>query len=364
MSHGESLRIRDVQSRAVLVPMRRPLRVSSGAITQVPLLLIDLLTDEGVTGRSYLFGYHPFTLPPLAELVGAMADMVKGDPVVPFEIERKLRARLALLGPHNLTGIALAGIDMASWDALACSLGSPLATLLGGQPQPIRAYNSTGLGIMPPGEAAEEALELCAEGFAAIKIRLGRPSLEEDLAAVRVVRKAIADHVILMADFNQGLTVNEAIRRGRALDGEGLYWIEEPVRADDFQGCARVAAELRTPVQIGENFSGVFEMKEALDANASDFVMPDAQRIGGVSGWLRAAALACAWGKECSSHLFPEISGHLLAVTPTRHWLEYMDWADPILAEPLKVVSGALKAPGRPGTGLAWNEEAVARYRV
>lgn len=253
---------------------------------------------------------------------------------------------------------------MAAWDALACAVGVPLVTLLGGQRRAIKAYNSTGLGIMPPSEAADEAVQLVEGGFEAIKIRLGRPSLEDDLASVRAVRKSIPDQLVLMADFNQSLTVNEAVRRGRALDDEGVYWIEEPVRADDFRGCARVAAEVRTPVQIGENFSGVFEMEAALRVGASDFVMPDAQRIGGVSGWLRAAALAHAAGKECSSHLFPEISAHLLAVTPTAHWLEYVDWANPILAEPFRIVDGALEIPARPGTGLAWDDDAVRRYRA
>src|SRR2546427_1195555 len=143
---------------------------------------------------------------------------------------------------------------------------------------------------MPPDEAAEEGVQLVEEGFGAIKIRLGRASAREDLAAVRAVRKRIPHEILLMSDFNQALSVNEAILRGRMLDGEGLYWIEEPVRADDFSGCARVSLELKTPVQIGENFYSPHQMQVALDAHASDFVMPDVQRIGGISGWLRASA--------------------------------------------------------------------------
>jgi mandelate racemase len=166
-----------------------------------------------------------------------------------------------------------------------------------------------------------------------------------------------------MADFNQYLSVNEALERGAMLDGEGLAWIEEPVRAGDLAGSARVAAALRTPVQIGENFSGPFQMREALSLGASDLVMPDLERIGGVTGWLRAAALAHAFGVEMSSHLFPEFSAHLLRATPTRHWLEYVDWAAPVLREPLVVRNGHVDAPDRPGAGLEWDEEAVARFR-
>lgn len=143
-----------------------------------------------------------------------------------------------------------------------------------------------------------------------------------------------------------------------------MYWIEEPIRHDDYRGCARLARELATPVQIGENFSLAYAMEESLAADASDYVMPDLERIGGVTGWMRAAGLASANGIEMSSHLFPETSAHLLAVTPTGHWLEYVDWASPILAEPLRIVDGAAIIPDRPGTGVNWDEDAVKHYRM
>jgi mandelate racemase len=147
-------------------------------------------------------------------------------------------------------------------------------------------------------------------------------------------------------------------------DEGGVLWIEEPVRADDFAGCSQLRREIRTPIQIGENFMGPEQMAQALAAGACDYVMPDAQRIGGVTGWTRAAALAQAAGLEMSSHLFPEISAQLLAVTPTAHWLEYVDWADAILESPLMIRDGALLSPEKPGTGIAWNEEAVRRYQI
>ncbi|MGH3167764.1 MAG: enolase C-terminal domain-like protein, partial [Trebonia sp.] len=143
----------------------------------------------------------------------------------------------------------------------------------------------------------------------------------------------------------------------------GLYWIEEPVRHDDYAASAELAALLRTPVQIGENFAGPRAMALALAQNASDFVMPDLDRIGGVSGWLGAAALADASGTEMSAHLYPEVSAHLLAATPTAHRIEYVDWAGPVLEQPLTVADGCVTPPDRPGTGLTWNAEAVRRFR-
>ena len=179
---------------------------------------------------------------------------------------------------------------------------------------------------------------------------------------VRAVRKAAGDSVTLMCDYNQSLTVAEAIRRCRMLDGEGLLWIEEPVRHDDYAGCASIAAQVQTAIQIGENFDSAFSMQASLSHGASDYVMPDVQRIGGVTGWMRAAALAHSAGIEMSTHLFPEISAHLMTVTPTAHWLEYVDWAGAILQEPLQVKAGHVSASEAPGSGIAWNESAVARY--
>ena len=362
MKREVCLRIRSVTTRPVVVPLSRPIRTASGTIAEAPLLLIDLETDEGVTGRAYLFGYQPFTPGPLAALVHTMVDVLRGDPLAPFDLDRKLRARFALLGTRGLSGMALSGVDMAAWDALARAASVPLVRLLGGAPKPVRAYLGNGFGVLPAAEIGAEAPRLAAEGLAAIKIRLGRPSLDEDLAALRAARRSLTDDVRLMADFNQSLTVREAIARGRALDDEGLTWIEEPVRADDFAGCAAVATAVRTPVQLGENFAGPLEMHAAARAGAADLLMADAQQIGGVTGWLRAAAVAHAFGLELSSHLFQEVSAHLLAVSPTADWLEYMPVADPVLREPLAPATGMVTAPDRPGIGLEWDEDAVRRY--
>ena len=359
------MKIEAIRVRPVAAPMKRPLATSTGKLTEAALLLIDLQTDAGVVGRSYLFGLGRHNLPALAKLVEAMAQMIAGDPVVPFALERKLRARYTLLGVHNIVLFAISGIDMAAWDALGQSLNQPLATVLGGAPRPVPAYNSNGLGLLPLKDLEREASELVEEGFRAVKLRVGRPNAAEDIEALRVVKAAIGPGVTLMVDFNQALTVAEAVRRGRMIDDEGgVLWIEEPVRADDFAGNARVAREVATPIQIGENFMGPEQMAQAIAALACDYVMPDAERIGGVTGWMRAAALAQAAGVEMSSHLFPEASAQLLAVTPTAHWLEYVDWAEAILETPLSLEDGKAVASGKPGTGIAWNEDAVRRYQI
>ncbi|MGE5638864.1 MAG: enolase C-terminal domain-like protein [Clostridia bacterium] len=361
----EKLAVRDIRVRAVAAPMKRPLATSTTLVSEAALLLVDLHTDGGLVGRSYLFAPGRHHLPALAKLVEAMAVMVKGDPVAPFDLEKKLRARYSLLGVHNVVLFAIAAIDMAAWDALAQALGQPLVRVLGALPKPVPAYNSKGLGIQKTKEVVREAAELVAEGFNAVKLRLGRADAREDLEVLRAVKKQIGASVRLMVDFNQALSVAEAGKRGRMIDAEGgVDWIEEPIRADDYAGAAKLARELATPIQLGENFMGPEQMAQAIAANACDFVMPDAERIGGVTGWMRAAALAQGAGLEMSSHLFPEVSVHLLAATPTCHWLEYVDWADAILAEPLVVKGGCLAPRDRPGIGMTWDEKAVKRYAL
>jgi mandelate racemase len=283
--------------------------------------------------------------------------------VAPLDLYQKSMGRLHLLGRQGVTLIASAGIDMAMWDILAKAAGLPLAKLLGGSVGPVRAYNTNGLWLIPLERLEREAEELVAEGgFSGIKIRLGRGTLREDLEALKLVREAVGADIALMCDFNQGLKLDEALLRCHGLDEQGLYWFEEPVVFDNYAQSAQLARELKTPVQIGENIYGPRSFFEAVQAQAADFYMPDLMRIGGVTGWMRAAAVAAASGHPMSNHLYPEVSAHLLRVTETAHWLEWRDWGNPIIAEPFEVKDGFIYVPDRPGNGIAWDEEAVRRY--
>ena len=359
---SEPLRIRSLRARAVNAPMQIPLVTAGGAVTTAPLVLIDLETEEGVTGTSYLFAYTPTALAPLKSLVENLGETLRGDPVAPAALAEKISRTFRLIGLQGLAALAAGGIDTAAWDAVSKAAKLPLVRMLGGEARPIRAYNSKGLGIIGAGAAGEEASALQAEGFTAVKVRLGYPDVQTDLEVVRAVRAAVGEDAALMSDYNQCLTVTEAQQRLRVLDAEGLYWVEEPVRFDDYAGHARIRENIRTPVQTGENCWGVNDMAKALEAGACDYFMPDAVKIGGVSGWLKAAALAVPAGVPLSSHLFPEVSVHLLCVTPTRHWLEYVDWAAPVLNEPVAIDNGHALVPDRPGIGISWNEGAVEKY--
>jgi mandelate racemase len=359
-----TLTVRALRATAVEVQMNHVLGTSAAAVVAAPLLLIDLETDEGVTGRSYLFCYLRGAAPAMVAMVAEVERMVKGERLPPRELWPRMAKRFTLIGVQGIVRMAMAGFDMAWWDAHARAAGRPLVEFLGGARRPIRAYNSCGLGLMDMEALARETDEMLEGGFRGVKLRLGYPTLDEDLSAVKTVQARLPKGVELMVDYNQALSVDEALRRGRALDDKGLAWIEEPIRHDDYRGAARLAAELATPIQIGENFSQPFAMEEAIASKACDLVMPDLERIGGVTGWMRAAEIASAARMKMSSHLFPEVSVHLLAVTPTCDWLEYVDWAAAILKEPARVVDGQIGIADRPGNGLEWDARAVERLRI
>jgi mandelate racemase len=311
-----------------------------------------------------VFAYRRSGAKGIAAVLEEAVALVKGDAVAPLPVASKVQRRMALLGVTGIARMALSALDMALWDALAVAAGVPLVRLLGGTPRPVRAYNSCGLGLMSPEAAADEAEQLLEGGFGAVKLRLGYPTLADDLEVTRAVRQRIPDAVQLFVDYNQALSRAEALERGRALQSEGVDWLEEPIRWDDMPGNAEIARELHLPLQVGENFDGPKDLVRAIQAQACDYAMPDVARIGGVSGWMQAAGVAEAHGIPLSSHLMHEVSAHLLAASPTAHWLEYVDWTDAIAQQPRKVVDGHWLLDETPGIGLAWVAGKVEKYWI
>lgn len=358
----DEIKITSLRARSVNVPLEYPVKTAVGTVATSPLVLIDLLTDAGVTGRAYVFTYTPLALKPVQRMVEELGTVVVGMPLAPYAIDRALQSRFRLIGNTGLVRMATAGIDMAAWDALARACDLPLVELLGGKARPLRAYDSHSMdGVTLGRERAKAAAE---QGFTAIKTKIGYPTLEEDIAVVRAIRAAVGSDVQILVDYNQGLSVPEAMRRGRALEREGIAWIEEPTLQHDYQGHAAVRAALNVPVQMGENWFGPEDMVKALAAQACDLCMPDLMKIGGVSGWLRASALAEQAALPMSSHIFQEFSAHLLAVTPTCHWLERMDLAGPVLEPTVEFREGMAHFGQSAGAGIVWREDQVERFAV
>ena len=342
--------------------MDAPHQTASGTVAESPLVLVDVSTGEGVEGHAIIFTYTPMALEATARLVQEFAPLIEGEELAPAAIEQKIARRFRLLGTQGLVGMALAGIDMALWDALARFHNSSLVSLLGAAGRSVPAYGAVGYdGELQSAKVAED---WARRGFTGVKAKIGYPRVEQDLAVIRAIRRAAGPGVAIMVDYNQSLTPADAVQRLRHLEDEGLTWIEEPTLAHDYQGHAHIAREIRTPIQCGENWWGAQDMRHAIDARASDYMMPDVMKIGGVTGWMRAAALGEAHGIRLSSHLWPEISAQLLCATPTAHWLEYATWWNELVKEPLRIENGMACIEGVVGSGIEWNEPAVSRYSL
>jgi mandelate racemase len=353
--------VRNVNARAVAAPIARPVKNAFGVIEAAPLVLIDVATDQGVTGHSYIFGYSKLTLKPLVTLIEEIGHDLLGKAVVPFDLMAAMDAKFRLLGWQGLVGMAVSGLDMAFWDALGQLAGKPLVELLGGSARPLRAYDS--YGVVDP-VADERSLRRSLDrGFRGIKIKGGDGDAANDERVVRGVRALLGPDIALMIDFNQSLDPTEAKRRIARLVPYDLTWVEEPVPQENLSGHAEVRADSPIPIQAGENWWFPRGFAEAIALGASDFIMPDLMKVGGITGWLNVSGQADAASIPMSSHLFAEASAHVLAVTPTAHWLEVLDLGSSVLADPIKIVDGTLTARG-PGLGLEWNEAAVAKYLV
>jgi mandelate racemase len=353
--------IRSVKARAVVAPIGRPVKNAFGIIEAAPLVLIDVETNQEVIGRSYIFAYTKLTLKPLVHLVEEIGRDLIGRAIAPFDLMALMDAKFRLLGWQGLVGMAVSGLDMAFWDALGQATGQPLAQLLGGSPRPIRAYDS--YGVVDPIADENDLKRSLDQGFRGIKIKGGDGDAALDERMVKGVRRLIGPDIALMIDFNQSLSPAESISRIARLAPYDLHWVEEPVAQENLQGLADVRRESSISIQAGENWWFPRGFAEAIAAGASDFIMPDLMKVGGVTGWMRVAAQAEAASIPMSSHLFAEASAHMLAVTPTAHWLEVLDLGRAIVAEPLQIVDGSVTARG-PGLGLCWNESAVAKYSV
>ena len=231
--------------------------------------------------------------------------------------------------------------------------------ILGGTPRPLEAYDS--FGVIDLRSDTEVLSASVASGFKAIKIKIGDGDLARDVATVRAVRDIVGADVRLLVDFNQSLDVPEAVHRIQRLSDFDLHWVEEPVKAEDLAGHARVREATGAKIQTGENWWFPAGMAASIALNASDHAMPDLMKIGGVTGWMAAASLADAAGLPVSSHIFVEASAHVMAVTPTGHMVEWLDVAGAVLVEPAVVVEGQV-TPRGPGLGFKWDEVAVARY--
>jgi L-alanine-DL-glutamate epimerase-like enolase superfamily enzyme len=241
----------------------------------------------------------------------------------------------------------------------------PLHRLLGTARSRIKAYHSGGLWVsMSVDELLAQAQDFLDQGFRAMKMRLGRPSVEEDAERATAIREVIGPDIELMADANQGFSVSRAIREGRALEQVNLTWFEEPVQAYDLEGSARVAAEIDTPIASGETEYARYGFRDMLERKSADVLMPDLQRVGGITEFVRVAHMAEAFDVPVSPHVYTEQCLQLCAALPNVSHSEYMPWFSPLYREALDIEDGDFIIPDRPGLGFTFDPDAVESYRV
>jgi L-alanine-DL-glutamate epimerase-like enolase superfamily enzyme len=357
-------RIEAIETCVVSLPLDRPVVTPIHHITTIDCVLVTAKTDGGLSGIGYLWTFGPPRARTLEAMVRDLAQLVRGaDPLATEAVWRRMWNDTNFLGHAGISMLGMSAIDTALWDIKGKALGQPLYRLLGGERRKLPVY-AGGLFLSDPIDAiVAEAKDYVARGFRAMKMRTGARSEREDIARVEAVRAAIGPDVTLMVDVVQGWTVEQSIRMGRALAPYDLFWIEDPVLFDDLEGLARIAAALDTPIACGENDYSKLGFARLIGLGAADFPMPDLQRVGGVTEWMKVAAMADAARLPVVPHVFHEISVHMAAAAPNASWLEYVPWWDRLFREPVAIVDGTATPPDRPGLGLEFDWNAIDRFR-
>jgi L-alanine-DL-glutamate epimerase-like enolase superfamily enzyme len=360
------MKITGIRTQPVFIEFDRPIGTAIHRIDGVAALLVWLDTNEGLSGESYLWTMGARRLPVLEAMVRAFEPVVIGkDPRDIGAIWDALWADANFLGHKGVTLFGIAAIDWACWDILGQSLGQPVGRLLGWRRDRIGAYASGGLwASMTLDELCAEAEDFVAQGFRAMKMRVGQPDPRDDVERVAAVRGVIGDEIELMVDANQGLDVARATRLGRWLEEFDLTWFEEPVMAYDLRGSARVARALDTPIASGETEYGRYGFAEMIELGAADILMPDLERVGGVSEFMKVANMASARDIEVSPHIFTEHSLQLCAAISNCRIAEHMPWFEDLFEEELEIEAGEILIPDRAGMGFRFNDESIDRYAI
>ncbi|MFT5181791.1 MAG: L-alanine-DL-glutamate epimerase-like enolase superfamily enzyme [Alphaproteobacteria bacterium] len=360
------MKISTIDIQRLAIPLRKPIRTSAHDFTHAHTVFVRLRTDAGLTGIGWCFAFEASKAAALAALTEDLASIYEGrDP-------RAVRANFAaawrdlnFFGHAGAAMMALSALDTACWDLAAQAAELPLYRYLGGDSTRVTTYASSGLWLnYTVDQVIAEAEAFRAQGHRAMKMRIGCADFMTDIERVRLVREALGSDIELLVDVNQAWPESVAIRAGRLLELLDIFWLEEPVFYTDLEGCARVTAALDMRVATGETSYGSAAMKQHLEVRAADVLMPDLQRMGGITEYLNAATLCAAYNQPVSSHLFTEASAHVLAAQPHALMLEHMEWWEDMFENPLVVEDGQVLLPDGPGLGMTLSEQALARFTV
>lgn len=360
-------RIEWVEVSLVYLPLAAPIsdaKVLTGRqkpLTEIAFIFAEIRTRDGFDGIG--FGYSKRAGGPgmYAHAKEIASNLLGEDPSDIAKLWNKLMWAGASMGRSGLTSQAIAPFDIALWDLKAKRAGLPLAKLLGAHRDSVQCYNTSGGYLSMPIEQVLENVQASrVSGIGGIKIKVGQPDLPTDLKRVKAVRELLGEGFPLMVDANQQWDRPKAQRACRAFEPFDLTWIEEPLDAYDFEGHAALAASLDTPVATGEMLTSFGEHAQLIMSNASDFVQPDAPRVGGITPFLQIMSLADFKGRKLAPHFAMEIHLHLAAAYPQEPWLEHFEWLEPMFNERLELKDGRMHVPDRLGLGFSLSEQALA----
>ncbi|MFB4264040.1 mandelate racemase/muconate lactonizing enzyme family protein [Nonomuraea sp. GTA35] len=353
------MRIASVRFGRYAVPLARPVsdaKVATGRqrpLARIDVLTCEIATEDGLAGLGFSYTTRAGTPAQFAHAKEVGELLLGEDPSGIGRIYDRLLWAGASVGRSGVATQALAAIDVALWDLKAKRAGLPLAKLLGAYRDSVRVYNTSGGYLQAPiEEVREKATRSLADGIGGIKIKVGQPDMREDLRRLAAVREHLGDGVPLMVDANQQWDRASALRFGRAVEDLGLVWIEEPLDAYDAEGHAQLAAALDTPIATGEMLAGIPDLVRLVDLRAVDFLQPDVPRVGGITPYLKVAALADHAHLQVAPHFVMEIHVHLAAAYPRDSWVEHIEWLSPLFEERLEIAGGRMTVPDRPGLGL------------
>ena len=360
------MKITDLKCVPVEIPLEKPIRTAIHDVQSVGCVLVTIESDEGLNGEAYNFTMNAVRLDVIQAMIESLAPHLIGKDARDVEsIWDSMWRDINFFGHKGISIFAISALDTACWDLFGKAAQQPLYKLFGACRESVDVYASGGLWLMQSiDELVEEARAFIADGFRAMKIRVGKPRVEEDVERVAAVREAIGPDVVLMADANQGFTVSHAIRLGRHLEAFGLEWFEEPVPVWDLDGHAAVAAALDTPIASGETEYTRYGMRDMLRAKAADVLMPDLQRIGGLTEFRRVANLASSFDVPVSTHIFTEQSLSIAGSTANCIYLEHMPWFEILYRERMQLTNGRMMMPEGHGLGFTFDHDTVDRLRI
>ncbi len=360
------MKITDVRTVLVNIPFEKPLRTSIHSFGCAGCVLVFIDTDAGITGESYVFSFNVARLKVFDAMIQSFKPELLGeDPHYTEKIWQKIWREINFFGHKGVTLFGLSAIDVACWDVKGKAAGRPIYKLLGAVRDQVPVYASGGLWLSQTiDELVKEAKDFIAQGFRYMKLRIGKPYIEEDVERVRAVHQIIGHNIGLMVDANQAFNLTHAIKLGRRLEEFNLIWYEEPVAAYDLEGSARVAAALDVPIASGETDYTRYGFRQMLEMKAADVLMPDLARMGGYTDFLKVAHMAEAYEVPVSPHIFSEQSLQIMGVIPNGTYLEHMPWFAPLFREKIEIKNGMVEIPNRPGTGFTFDLNKIEEYRI